>query len=401
MPYDIPDQGEGLSDIQSILFQEDLDVVVSDPPMGIYVKSGGVVTAQGAPNMTVQVAACVVYSAGLRFPVAASASLAIAAADATNPRLDAVVVTSAGVLAVRTGVPVAFTPPNSTTTPKPAALTLNDVMLAQIYVPAATTTIATANIKDRRMVRPNLDWAETETGAYDNYYSVFPISGSSNVSARGGASPTTGGTLTHPTPTAGRINQLWRAQYASVVTTVDQQLGWWLNGAGLHKFYRGSTASTGGFYFRGKMVINAWTTGNRYFQGLSSVAVAVAGSNTLTGDMCGIWHDTAMADTVLNFITRDNTTTTSVAITLATAMATGQGYELIMYCKPNDTILYYKVIDMLTGNTLADSFTSTTLPRNTIFMSPQQSMSNGANALVNAAQTGIVECLTTSPAIRT
>ena len=347
MPIDIPDQGEGLSDIQSILFQEDLDVALNDPPMGIYVVSGGAVTAQGAPNMTVVVAASVVYST-TRFPVAASASLAVTAADLTNPRLDAAVVTSAGVLAMRTGVAAAFT---TTTTPKPAVLTLGDVMLAQIYVPANATAIATANIKDRRLLVPNLDMYQTEFGQWDSFFHLFPQSGTLAPNVRGGAAITVGGTASHPTPTAGRINQLWRVRYPSVVTTVDQLLGWWYNSAALHKFYRGSAANTGGFYYRGKLVLDTWTTGSRYFQGMSTAITAVAASNTLAGDICGLWHDSAMADTVLNFITRDNTTTTSVAITLGAAMATGQGYELIMYCKPNDTILYYKVIDMLTGYT--------------------------------------------------
>lgn len=399
MSFDIPDQGEGLSDIQSILFQEDLDVAINDVPLGLYVKSGLVVTAQGVPNMTVAVSAGVAYST-TRLPVAPMASLAIGAADATNPRLDMVVVTIAGVLAIRAGTPIAFT---TTTTPKPPILTLGDVAIAQIYVPAATTTIATANIKGRSYLLPNLAWAQTEVGTYDNYLNIFPVSGTTALSASGGAPVTMTAPTSHPTPAAGRITQLWRAQCANVVTTTNQVLGWIYNSAALHKFWRGSAANQGGFYFRGKMTIDLFVaTGCRYFQGMSSVGAGVSASDTLTGDICGLWHDSTMANTVLNFITRDNVTTTSVAITLAAPMAAGQGYELIMYCKPNDTILYYKVVDMLTGNTLADSFTSTTLPRNTIFMSPQQNMSNGtANITATTVAPGIVECEVKSPAIRT
>ena len=138
----------------------------------------------------------------------------------------------------------------------------------------------------------------------------------------------------------------------------------------------------------------------RYFNGMTSVNTGVVISNTLAGDTCGLWHDDTMAATVLNFITRDNVTTTSVAITLATAMAAGQGYELIMYCAPNSTVLFYKVVDMLTGLTLADSFTSTTLPRNTIFIGPELAMSNAANATVTTTASEIQECYVTSPAIR-
>ena len=55
---------------------------------------------------------------------------------------------------------------------------------------------------------------------------------------------------------------------------------------------------------------------------------------------------------------------------------------------------------MLTGLTLADSFTSTTLPRNTIFMGPEMAMSNAANVVVTTTAPEIQECLITSPAIR-
>ena len=400
MPFDIPDQGEGLSDIQSILFQEDLEVAISDPPMGTYVKSGGVVTAQGVPNLTVAVSAGVVYSQGFRIPFAANAMLAEPSADLTNPRLDAVVVTSAGVLAVRSGVAAAFTS-SPASVPKPAVLSLGDVMLAQVYVPALATAIATANIKDRRYLIPNLNWAETETGAYDNYLSILPSSSATAPSVRGGA-VISGGTLTHPQQAAGRINQLWRTRFANLATTANQQLGITQGTTAQKSFTRGNAANLGGFYFRGKLTIDLFPAATiRYFLGLQSTAASLVISDTLAGDICGLWHDTTMAATVLNFITRDNVTTTSTPITLGAPLAAGQGYELVMYCKPNDTILYYKVIDMLTGNVLADSFTSTTLPRNTVFIGPEAGMSNGANVTVTTTAPGLVELLVTSPAIRT
>ena len=90
----------------------------------------------------------------------------------------------------------------------------------------------------------------------------------------------------------------------------------------------------------------------------------------------------------------------AVAITLAAPMAGGQGYELIMYCAPNSTILFYKVVDMLTGLTLADSFTSTTLPRNSVFLGPEVAMSNAANILVATTAPEFQECYITSPAYR-
>lgn len=141
--FTIPDSGEAQNDIQTILFQEDVNALIEGLSRYNCVLSGGAVTAQGSPNMTVAVAKCAVLSQGTLFAVAASASLAISAADATNPRLDYVVVNASGALAVRTGTPAAA--------PKPPARTAGDVVLAQIYVPATDTTISSDQITDRRV----------------------------------------------------------------------------------------------------------------------------------------------------------------------------------------------------------------------------------------------------------
>ena len=334
--YTIPDQGEGVSNVQSICFQDDLENAINSPYLGTFVVSGLGVTANAA--LTVNVAAGVCYSQGIRYPVAANAALVIAVADLTNPRIDMVVVTTAGILAVRQGTPVAFT---TTTAPKPLNLTLGDVPLAQVFVAALDTIISTNEIVDKRIMVPNLTNFPTEVGLVDNFLQIYPISGSSGPSARGG-SITSGGTITHPQlVSTDRRTQAWRSQHANVVTTTNQLLGYHQTSIGLKQFHRGSAANLGGFYFRGKMWIGLFAAASiRYFAGLSSATVGNVISNTLAGDMCGLWHDDTMAATVLNFITRDNVTTTSVAITLAAPMAAGQGYELIMYCRPNSTVLF-------------------------------------------------------------
>ena len=72
--FTIPDKGEGAADVQSLLFQDELERAINDPLLGTFVKSGLAVTAQVTPNLTVAVAAGVVYSQGSRFPIAAVAS---------------------------------------------------------------------------------------------------------------------------------------------------------------------------------------------------------------------------------------------------------------------------------------------------------------------------------------
>jgi hypothetical protein len=143
MPFTIPDKGEGQNDIQSILFQEYLDVLVAGIRNLDVVLSGCEVTAQGSPDMTVAVASGRVRSNGFSKTVT-GANATINAADGTNPRLDLIVITSAGAIATRTGTADAA--------PKPPARSANDVVLAVVYVPASDTTISSAQITDLRMI---------------------------------------------------------------------------------------------------------------------------------------------------------------------------------------------------------------------------------------------------------
>ena len=144
MAWTIPDKSEAPSDIMSIMFQEYLDILVAGIQGIDCVIAGLAVTAQGSPDMTVAVAAGSVNTNGV-FKAVTGANATIGAADGTNPRLDLVVINSAGAIAVRAGT--------AATNPKPAAKSANDVVLAVVYVPATDTTISTNQITDLRMVR--------------------------------------------------------------------------------------------------------------------------------------------------------------------------------------------------------------------------------------------------------
>lgn len=142
MPWTKPDKGEGDNDIQSILFQEDLDVLVEGLNGLNCVLSGLVVTGGG--TMSPSVAKGAVLSNGTLFAIAAG-SVTIGTADATNPRIDLIVVNSSGALAVRAGTAAAA--------PKPPARSTNDVVIASVYVPANDTAIGTSQITDLRVLR--------------------------------------------------------------------------------------------------------------------------------------------------------------------------------------------------------------------------------------------------------
>lgn len=142
MAFAIPDDGVGLSTNQSVLFTEDFQILSGGISRRNCVLQGCLVTA--TTLLTLNVALGSVLSANALFPIAAD-TVVIGTADATNPRIDLVVITSAGAKAIRAGTAAA--------TPNPPALTTDDVVLAIVYVPALATTMTSANIYDRRMLQ--------------------------------------------------------------------------------------------------------------------------------------------------------------------------------------------------------------------------------------------------------
>lgn len=142
--FTIVDKGEGQNDIQSIFFQELLEVLVAGIDGQDCVLSGLACTPQGTPDLTVAVAKGAVLTNGLLKAVAAG-NVTIGAADATNPRIDLIVINSSGTKAVRAGTAAAA--------PKPPARTANDVVIGMVYVPANDTTISADQITDLRVMR--------------------------------------------------------------------------------------------------------------------------------------------------------------------------------------------------------------------------------------------------------
>ncbi len=96
------------------------------------------------------------------------------------------------------------------------------------------------------------------------------------------------------------------------------------------------------------------------------------------------WHTSAK--------TAYGTTATKNALagSPSTPYATGQGYDFYLYCKPNDSTIYYRLDDLLTGAILVDDSVTTTIPAATTFMGPVVGMSNGtANTTAATVAIGV------------
>lgn len=224
-----------------------------------------------------------------------------------------------------------------------------------------------------------VDRAVQDKISEDGFSSYKPNNGTT-VGLNDGLAWTTAGTVSHPTPsnTAPAIySQIKRTRWANVVTTTNQILG--LRTATAEKrYWRGNAAGLGGFDFHARFAIGLWPAATaRLFVGINDSNAGWVISDTLTGNGCGLWHDTTELATVLNFVTRNGTTATKAAITLGSALAAGQVYDFWMWSAPNGSVIGYKLVDIATGNTLVDTTTSTTIPLNTAFMGQELAMSNG------------------------
>lgn len=125
---------------QAELMGADLDNLVHGIK-GYSVVEGLAVTA--GTGLSVSVAAGTVALHSLWAVVAAASNQALTTAHATLDRIDAVVITSAGAVAIRTGTAAAA--------PVAPDLTVNDILLALVYVPANATSLTSTNIRDKRI----------------------------------------------------------------------------------------------------------------------------------------------------------------------------------------------------------------------------------------------------------
>ncbi len=179
-----------------------------------------------------------------------------------------------------------------------------------------------------------------------------------------------------------------RNTHASVVTTANQQVGIrpCTNAA---QWLRGASAGQGGFLFVCRFGFEVWTAGDRLFVGM-------AGANTAlcTGDPSAITNTLGFGidagDTAITFMHNDGSGTATKTAIAGTTLASNQGYDAYIFCKPNDSTVYYRLDDVNAGTTLADTSTTTDLPVNTTFLTTAAVMGNAANVVAGNATIGEV-----------
>ena len=183
------------------------------------------VTAQGTPNMTVNIAAgwgaIVPTTSGLgMYGIYNDATVVqtISAANGSNPRIDLIVATINDAQYSGAANNVVFTTVAGTPAASPTVPTTpnNSIVLAQILVGTGVTSITTANITDRRSF-------VTNSILNAQYFIASPTSGAQNLLI---ASPTpaaqnflTGSNLTIATPGTYEVSGVLYYSYTAAATT--------------------------------------------------------------------------------------------------------------------------------------------------------------------------------------
>lgn len=194
------------------------------------------------------------------------------------------------------------------------------------------------------------------------------------------------GTPTIVLPTTTNIaTMLRRSNFPTVVTTANQQVGTRSEAM----FFRGNATGVGGFLFACRFMFTSYKAGNRLFVGLCSgtTAVVTVDPSGLT-NMLGFGIDAA--DSAITFMHNDAAgTCTKDTIAGQPALANNNGYAAYIFCKPNDSTVYYRLDNLNTQATIIDTSTTTDLPVNTTALTAQCITGNGANVVAGDAAIGI------------
>lgn len=128
---------------------------------GWAVQSGAVTFSTGLTFNVAAIATADYKVAGVNGASYAGGSVVLTAQDATNPRVDIIVVTVAGAVSAVAGTPAALT---STGGPGPATPSAAQLEIARIFVPASGGLLSASSITDRRVALPDGAVTLTTTG---------------------------------------------------------------------------------------------------------------------------------------------------------------------------------------------------------------------------------------------
>lgn len=152
-------------------------------------------------------------------------------------------------------------------------------------------------------------------------------------------------------------------------------------GAATAGAWRGNASGLGGFDYRCRFIINTVQTNMRWFVGMTAGNTSGIGNNDPSGlvNMLGFGIDSGQ--TTVRFLTNDGSGACTATDLGANFPATTANviYEARLYCKPNDTVVYYS-LERFDSVQFTEGSASSNLISNTIQIFPQFSVNNGSTA---------------------
>ena len=257
----------------------------------------------------------------------------------------------------------------------------------------ATTALAKEQVLDTvaNFIRLSQEFTKTDADAGDSLYIELKLRDVSRIAWTTAShkwinmpsNATTGGTLlggvwavsgtnTAPTKATTTLHEFMNRAEILRTSTASTNICMLYSTSLTHGF--GNAAGMGGFYFVGTFgpTIGMSNTSNRGFWGMRNGTGASADvePSTFTNAFGIAWDS---ADGNVQFIHNDgsgNATKVDLGSNFAVATADRtEIYRLFMYAEPNGSTVYYKVVNLKTGNVAVGSV-NTNLPSNTTMFTP-------------------------------
>jgi len=196
-----------------------------------------------------------------------------------------------------------------------------------------------------------------------------------------GSMPYNGASPTAPTIPALASTSLRNQTYRSTISTGGTAGALAYIRASTLRIWRGNAAGLGGFFLAHRFALAGLQTGQRVFAGIQDTAANPTNIDPTTNTTPG------RIGLAINASTGNWNFVHNITGTAPTVIALGASFpvnntdlmELVLFAKPNDTVIGYRVTNWSTGATTTGTI-STNIPATTTFMIPTVWITNNATA---------------------
>ena len=243
-----------------------------------------------------------------------------------------------------------------------------NLKLVQVADPAAPANglLAYANLTAGRAV-PKLRAAgnqayELQTALHGNaVFSVTPATSTTIPLASGGVL-TASVTISH-VQTFASANRWQATRRARIQTSTTAGTTSGIRTA-YGQWFLGNAAGFGGFFFRAQLGMNINLAGGQKFVGLCASTAGLTTDASALLNMIGMGYDAADLNTGNWFLMRNDGTGIATKVDLGSGAARNinDGYDLVMYAKPNAAEVFVRIINLQTGAVVLDTSYTTDIP---------------------------------------